>query len=96
MIPKHMEVVHTPTPVAAPTLAKPEEAEDIDMSSLVNKVDKGFHEMSREEWRQWRNLWEWWRSKQLEHLDLTPVLLGRFPKIIAKIASVRGTREFDE
>ena len=49
----------------------------------------------REEWRVWLDLWSRWRSLQPSHLDLTTVLMGRFPKI-AELASIRGNKGYDE
>ena len=90
----HMESVHKAS--AAP---QPEEkrvkADDID-KSCVNKVEKGLHEMTREEWRSWLNLWTWWRGLQPAGLDLTTVLMGRFPKISAELASTRGNIVYKE
>ena len=90
----HMESVHqdyAPPPVSA----KREKAEDID-KSCVYKIEKGLHETSREEWRAWLNLWSWWRSKQPADLDLTTILMGRFPKISAELASICGNEEYDK
>ena len=60
------------------------------------KIERGLHETSREEWRQWTDLWSWWRSKQPAGLDLTTTLMGRFPKISAELASIRGNQNYDE
>ena len=61
---------------------KREKAKDID-KSCIPKIEKGLHEMSREEWRAWLDLQLWWCSKQPTGLDLTTILMGRFPKISA-------------
>ena len=51
----HMETVHNE--VAAPeAFSRPEKAEDID-KSCISKVEKGLHEMTREEWMQWLDMW---------------------------------------
>ena len=52
--------------------------------------------MTREEWKQWVDMWMWWCSKQLPDLDMTTVLMGRFPKISAELASTYGNIEYDE
>ena len=60
------------------------------------KIEKGLHKTSRVEWRAWTDLWSWWCSKQPAGLDLTTILMGRFPKISAELASIRGNQEYDE
>ena len=88
----HMETVHSTS--AAPP-ARTEKAEDIN-KSCIPKIDKGLHEMSREEWRVWLYLWVWWRSLQPTQLDLTSVLMGRFPKISTELVSICGNKAYDE
>ena len=61
---------------------KCEKAKDIN-KSCIPKIEKGLHETSREEWRAWLDLWSWWHSKQPSNLDLTTILMGRFPRISA-------------
>ena len=90
----HMESVHCNV-VPPPAGTKREKAEDID-KSCIPKIEKGLHETTREEWRQWVDMWSWWRSKQPPDLDMTTILMGRFPKISAELASTRGNREYDE
>ena len=90
----HMESVHQD---CAPPQAnkKRKKAEDIN-KSCMSRVEKTLHEMTREEWRSWLSLWMWWCSCQPAELDLTTVLIGRFPKISAELASVHGNEVYKE
>ena len=74
----HMESVHCNV-APPPAGTKRKNVEDID-ESCIPKIEKGLHEMSREEWRVLLDLWSWWSSLQPSHLDLTTLLMGRFPE----------------
>ena len=93
---RHAAAVHpvAPPPAAAPPGSKRDKAEDVEKH--VPSVDKGHHEMSKEEWRCWFDVWSWWRKKQPDHLDMTSTILSRFPKIRSEIAGTAGTDAMDE
>ena len=90
----HMESVHCDV-APPPAGTKREKAEDID-KSCIPKVEKGLHEMTREEWMQWLDMWSWWRSEQPPDQNMTTVLMGRFPKISAELASTCGNKVYNE
>ena len=63
---------------------------------LVPTVNKGLHEMSREEWRQWTGVWNYWRQQQPAERNMTINILAKFPKISADIVDMPGAATWDE
>ena len=53
---------------------------------MVPTVNKGLHEMSKEEWRVWSKEWSMYRCLQPASLNLNVKILSRFPKIRGEIA----------
>ena len=79
----HMESVHcdvTPPP------ANTKQEKSHVVNEMVPIVNKGLHEMSKEEGRVWSKEWSMYRCLQPAGLNLNVKILSRFPKIRGDIA----------
>ena len=79
----HMESVHCDV-APPPASTKREKADDV--NEMVPIINKGLHEMSKEEWHVWNKEWSMYWCLQPAGLNLNVKILSRFPKIRGEIA----------
>ena len=93
VIEQHYSSKHRPAE-ATPAERKRDKADDV--NEMVPIVNKGLHEMSKEEWRVWRKEWSMYRCLQPAGLNLNVKILSRFPKIRGEIAETVDLAKLSE